>query len=67
MTETAPSPDVATTDVLTLCSPAEVLATVPYMLGFQPADSVVLISLRGPRQRVGLTLRADLPRPEPPL
>ena len=62
MTETAPSPDVATTDVLTLCSPAEVLATVPYMLGFQPADSVVLISLRGPRQRVGLTLRADLPQ-----
>lgn len=42
--------------------PRELLALVPYQLGFQPADSLVVISLRGERSRVGLIARVDLAR-----
>ncbi len=64
VTDTAPHPRNPAPAVLKLSCPAEVVAAVPYLLGFQPADSIVLLSLRGPRHRVGLTLRADLPPPE---
>lgn len=63
MTDTAPHPHVDAPTRLKLSAPADVVAAVPYLLGFQPASSVVLLSLRGARQRVGLTLRADLPPP----
>ncbi len=47
-----------------LGDPGEVAAALPHLLGFHPAESVVLISLRGPGgTRVGLTVRADLPPP----
>lgn len=46
--------------VLTLRSPADVLEAVPYLLGFQPADSLVVLGLRGPRRRLGVTVRLDL-------
>ncbi|OJX94457.1 MAG: hypothetical protein BGO96_16475 [Micrococcales bacterium 73-15] len=38
----------------------EVLSYVPHALGFHPESSVVLISLRPPRGRLGLTMRCDL-------
>lgn len=38
----------------------EVLAYIPHTLGFQPEESVVLISLRPPRGRLGLTIRCNL-------
>ncbi|WP_186814448.1 DUF4192 domain-containing protein [Actinotalea fermentans] len=38
----------------------EVLALVPFQLGFRPTESAVLISLRGARSRVGLVVRVDL-------
>ncbi len=38
----------------------EVLALVPFQLGFRPTESAVLISLRGTRSRVGLVVRVDL-------
>jgi hypothetical protein len=42
----------------------EVAAALPHLLGFHPAESLVLVSLRGPGgSRVGLTARADLPGP----
>lgn len=63
VTDIASQPSAPAPALLKLTCPAEVVATVPYLLGFQPARSVVLLSLRGPRQRVGLTLRADLPPP----
>jgi hypothetical protein len=47
-----------------LGSPAELIASVPYLLGFHPHESVVAIGLRGRRSRVCLTLRLDLPAPE---
>jgi hypothetical protein len=46
---------------VTLRTPTDVLAAVPYLLGFHPSDSVVVIGLR--RTRVVFNVRADLPVP----
>ncbi|WP_250444017.1 DUF4192 domain-containing protein [Actinotalea sp. C106] len=45
---------------VTITGPREILATVTYQLGFTPTDSLVLVSLRGDRQRIGLVARIDL-------
>ena len=45
----------------TLRSLRDLLAVVPYLLGFHPADSVVLLALR--RREVIFQVRADLPPP----
>ena len=48
-----------------ISEPGEVAAALPFLLGFRPRESVVLVSLTGPSgSRVGLTVRADLPPPE---
>ncbi|MEV1331683.1 DUF4192 domain-containing protein [Micromonospora costi] len=44
---------------LAVRSPADLLAAVPYLLGFHPADSVVVVALRG--RRIVFAARADLP------
>ena len=44
---------------ITLRGPGDVVAILPYQLGYHPHDSAVVISLRG--KRVGLVARADLP------
>lgn len=44
-----------------LSRPADVVAIIPYLVGYHPERSLVAMSLRGPRRRVGLTLRLDLP------
>ncbi|SBT49611.1 DUF4192 domain-containing protein [Micromonospora auratinigra] len=46
---------------LAVRSPADLLAAVPYLLGFHPADSVVVVAFRG--RRVVFAARADLPEP----
>jgi uncharacterized protein DUF4192 len=46
-----------------LSSPADVLAVVPHLLGFHPSRSFVVIGARGPRTRVELGFRYDLPDP----
>ena len=38
----------------------EVLAAIAYNLGFHPTESIVVVSLRGPRHALGLTARIDL-------
>jgi len=43
---------------LTLRSPGEIAAVVPYLTGFVPHESLVAIGLR--KRRVGLTMRIDL-------
>ncbi|MEU0793899.1 DUF4192 domain-containing protein [Amycolatopsis sp. NPDC005961] len=45
-----------------LRSSAQLLAALPYLVGFRPANSVVLLGHRG--DRLGLVLRGDLPHPE---
>lgn len=47
---------------LTVRSPADLIAAVPYLLGFHPADSVVVVALRG--RRVVFAARGDLPDPD---
>jgi hypothetical protein len=48
-----------------MSDPGEIAAALPYLMGFQPAESVVLVALGGASGgRLGLTLRADLPPPE---
>ena len=46
--------------VARLTSPGEIAAVVPVLCGFLPEESLVVVSLRGPRKRVGLTMRFDL-------
>lgn len=46
--------------VVRVAGPEDLLAYIPYRLGFEPAESVVAVSLTGPRQRVGLVARVDL-------
>ena len=46
--------------VARLTSPGEIAAVVPVLCGFVPEESLVVVSLRGPRKRVGLTMRFDL-------
>jgi hypothetical protein len=41
-------------------SPAEILAAVPYLLGFHPTRSLVVIGARPPRDRVHVSFRYDL-------
>jgi hypothetical protein len=43
---------------ISMRSPADVIHTVPYLLGFHPAESIVLICLQGPA--VKLTARMDV-------
>ena len=49
--------------VARLSGPGEILAVLPSLCGFPPQESLVLLSLRGPRSRLGLTARVDLPDP----
>ncbi|SDD02791.1 protein of unknown function [Sanguibacter gelidistatuariae] len=48
------------TPTLRVREPQELLALIPFQLGFQPRESVVAVSLREPRHRVGLVMRVDL-------
>lgn len=48
------------TPTLRVREPQELLALIPFQLGFQPNESVVLVSLREPRHQVGLVMRVDL-------
>ena len=50
------SPD--STARMKLSSPAEILAAVPFLLGFTPERSLVVICLRG--KEIGLTMRVDI-------
>ena len=46
--------------VLKVSEPAEVLSYVPHAIGYAPSQSLVAISLRAPRRRIGLVARVDL-------
>ncbi|MFG3440840.1 DUF4192 domain-containing protein [Nonomuraea sp. NPDC047897] len=52
-----------TTDpVLTLATPADILAAVPYLVGFHPTDSLIVVGIAGDG-RVQLAVRWSLPFP----
>jgi hypothetical protein len=45
--------------------PGELLAALPFLMGFHPRDSLVVVAFGGASgRRVGLTQRVDLPPPE---
>ena len=60
MTSAARSTDPYARPVARLSSPGEIVAVLPVLCGFTPHESLVVLSLRGPRRRVGLTMRFDL-------
>ncbi len=47
--------------VLKLRTPVDIVDAVPHLVGFQPENSFVCLSLRGPRKRLGVVSRVDLP------
>jgi hypothetical protein len=53
-----------TTTPADLRNPAQLLAALPYLIGFRPARSVVLLGHQYPGDCPGLVLRGDLPRRE---
>ncbi|GAA3376536.1 hypothetical protein GCM10020367_48590 [Streptomyces sannanensis] len=46
---------------ITLRGPAELADALPYVLGFHPSDSIVMIALHGTRGRFGGRLRLGIP------
>jgi len=42
----------------------DLVEAVPYLLGFYPARSLAVVLLHGTQQRLGITLRYDLPKAE---
>ena len=56
-------PVVPPDDAVRIADPGDLAAGLPQLLGYRPDESVVLIALGGDTgRRVGLTVRADLPR-----
>ncbi|WP_308314687.1 DUF4192 domain-containing protein [Streptomyces sp. CNQ085] len=49
---------------VTLRGPAELIDSLPYLLGYHPDDSVVLVGLHGPSGRFGGRLRVGIPTKE---
>lgn len=50
-------------DTVVKAQPKDLLAMVWYRLGYRPRDSLVIVGLHGPRNRSGVVMRVDLPRP----
>ncbi len=46
--------------VTKLSGPADAIAMIPYLFGFTPTESLVVVVLEGPRQRFGPCFRLDL-------
>lgn len=49
-----------------LHGPAELADALPFLMGYHPTDSVVLLALHGERGRFGGRLRVGLPSPQDP-
>jgi hypothetical protein len=62
MTSTPRPHGSADAEPITASCPADLLAAVPYLLGFHPENSVVVTALR--RQQMIFAARADLPPPD---
>jgi hypothetical protein len=54
-------PDVVDRPVLRASGPADIVQLVPYLVGFHPDESVVLVAMRG--RRIVVTMRNDLAAP----
>lgn len=63
---TPPPPSSSTRQLIRAGSPADVIATIWYRLGYRPSDSLVLLGLEGPNQRLGMCIRGNLPERDSP-
>ncbi|MFH8610180.1 DUF4192 domain-containing protein [Streptomyces sp. NPDC018029] len=61
MTNHSEAADSLDEPVVTLRTPAELADALPYLLGFKPEESVVLIALHGERGRFGGRVRLGVP------
>jgi hypothetical protein len=65
MTDCAPAfPGPDEIPLLRLRTPTDLLEVMPFLLGFHPTESLVVVMLHGRGCRVGATLRYDLPKVE---
>ena len=55
-----PSAAISSPAVTKVQGPSDVVAIIPYLLGFDPAESIVVIGIEGPRQRFGPAFRLDI-------
>ena len=60
------NPAGQTPPAIRIASPGDLLAVVPYLLGFHPFRSIVVVGTRPPRNRVHIAFRYDLPDPPDP-
>jgi Domain of unknown function (DUF4192) len=58
--QNSPNTGGQTAPPVTVGSPEEVLAAIPYLLGFHPTRSIVVIGARPPRDRIHVSFRYDL-------
>jgi hypothetical protein len=49
---------------LRLRAPVDILATIPFVMGYHPRDSVIVLGVHG--RHLGFTARGDLPPPDAP-
>ncbi|MEU4094933.1 DUF4192 domain-containing protein [Streptomyces sp. NPDC026673] len=61
MTQHTESPRPSDDPKVTLRSPAELAAALPYLCGFHPDDSILMIALHGERGRFGGRARLGIP------
>jgi hypothetical protein len=54
------APIVEPPTVVKLHDPSDVVAMVPYVVGYWPVESVVVVALMGARKRLGPTIRVDI-------
>lgn len=64
MTTTSPLSRPSDPPVLRLSGPGDMTEAIPHLLGFVPAQSLVVVGLKPPRRRIGATMRVDLAGPD---
>ncbi|RMI37318.1 DUF4192 domain-containing protein [Streptomyces triticirhizae] len=58
------TPLTVTDNRVTLSGPADLADALPYLLGYHPDDSIVLLGLHGPQGRLGGRIRTGIPESE---
>lgn len=59
--ESAPAEPGSAPTVVKISTPADIVSLIPHRVGFHPTESLVALSLGGPRMRDQVAMRCDLP------
>lgn len=65
--DTPPHTPPGSPPVARIGSPGELALVIPELLGFRPAESLIVVALGEPRGRLGLIQRIDLPPDDQPM